>query len=443
MANSEGSKQKEVLEGIGNLAVSGYKSIAEEQGLDIRPLTILAGANSSGKSSFMQPLLLLKQTLEAGYDPGPLLLNGPNVKFTSVDQLLSRTVRGEISSVFSIQVRTGDGAQARLEFKRDPRHGVGILKQEIIGPDSVKTTLRPEMSAAEIEPSIPPAVRDILRRSKAEGSEGTWFVGRDKSFLQVRLGRKDEEADKGFLFGPGYGFVARHVRELVHVPALRGNPARTYPVTAVGKNFPGTFEVYVASIIAEWQRSNSRELGLLGQDLEKLGLTWKVTATKIDDTQVELQVGRLTHAARGGAYDLVNLADVGFGVSQTLPVLVALRTAAKGQLVYLEQPEIHLHPRAQSEMSEVLGDAARRGVRVVVETHSNLLLLGIQTLVREGRLPADQVKLHWFKRAPDGSTHVESADVDNEGRFGEWPEDFAQVLLEAEGRYLDASPSRS
>jgi hypothetical protein len=64
---------------IAELQVAGFKSISHEQRIDIRPLTILAGANSSGKSSMMQPLLLLKQTLEAPYDAGPLLLNGPNV----------------------------------------------------------------------------------------------------------------------------------------------------------------------------------------------------------------------------------------------------------------------------------------------------------------------------------------------------------------------------
>src|SRR5215831_15213146 len=73
---------------ITSLSVSGFKSIVEEQTLEVRPLTLLAGANSSGKSSMMQPLLLLKQTLEAPYDPGPLLLNGPNVRFTSFAQFL-------------------------------------------------------------------------------------------------------------------------------------------------------------------------------------------------------------------------------------------------------------------------------------------------------------------------------------------------------------------
>src|SRR6266404_946129 len=75
---------------IAEIKVAGFKSISDEQGIEIRPLTILAGANSSGKSSIMQPVLLLKQTLEASYDPGPLLLNGPNVKFTAAEQLLSR-----------------------------------------------------------------------------------------------------------------------------------------------------------------------------------------------------------------------------------------------------------------------------------------------------------------------------------------------------------------
>ena len=68
---------KKTIEGITKIAVKGFKSIAEEREIDIRPLTILAGANSSGKSSIMQPLLMLKQTLEAPYDPGPLLIDGP------------------------------------------------------------------------------------------------------------------------------------------------------------------------------------------------------------------------------------------------------------------------------------------------------------------------------------------------------------------------------
>ena len=110
--------------------------------------------------------------------------------------------------------------------------------------------------------------------------------------------------------------------------------------------------------------------------MSALGLTWKVEARSVDDTRVELRVGRLsTRPRKGGAKDLVSIADVGFGVSQTLPVVVALLAAGPGQMVFIEQPEIHLHPRAQVAMAALLAKAAQRGVRVVVETHSSLLRL--------------------------------------------------------------------
>ena len=76
------------------ITVKGFKSLYDECRLEIRPPPLLAGANSSGKTSAMQPLLLLKQTLEASYDPGPLLLDGPNVKLTSTKQALCRLALG-------------------------------------------------------------------------------------------------------------------------------------------------------------------------------------------------------------------------------------------------------------------------------------------------------------------------------------------------------------
>ncbi len=158
----------------------------------------------------------------------------------------------------------------------------------------------------------------------------------------------------------------------------------------------------------------------------------------MDDTQVELRVGRLTHGKSGTDRDLVNIADVGFGVSQSLPVLVALIVAEPGQVVYLEQPEMHLHPRAQRRLAHVLADAANRGVIVVAETHGSLLLREVQTLVATGRLPTDKVKLHWFQRQEEGRTVVTSADLDENGAYGDWPEDFDEVELNADQAYLDA-----
>jgi hypothetical protein len=63
-------------------------------------------------------------------------------------------------------------------------------------------------------------------------------------------------------------------------------------------------------------------------------------------------------------------------------------------------------------------------------------------LVAEGALPPDRVALHWFSLDQDGATEVRSADLDEAGAFGDWPEDFAEVALDAQARYLDAAEKR-
>jgi predicted ATPase len=144
-----------------------------------------------------------------------------------------------------------------------------------------------------------------------------------------------------------------------------------------------------------------------------------------------------------GDGDYVNVADVGLAVSTVLPVLVALIQADPGQLVYIEQPELHLHPKAQVLMAELLADAANRGVRLVIETHSSLLLQGILTCVAKGAITPDKVALHWFTRNDDGVTKVKTADLDAQGRFGDWPADFDSVEMKASNDYLDAMETTS
>jgi len=172
--------------------------------------------------------------------------------------------------------------------------------------------------------------------------------------------------------------------------------------------------------------------------MRKLELAQNVLVKRLNDAEMQVLINR----AEDSPYDMVSITDVGFGVSQVLPVLVALRAANEGQLVYLEEPEIHLHPRAQIKLADILAAAARRGVRVVAETHSSLLLRAIQTLVANGSLPADLVRLHWFSRSAEGATHVKSASPDENGAFGDWPEDFGDVALQSEKEYLDAVESK-
>ena len=449
---------KKQIEGITKIAVKGFKSIAEECEIDIRPLTILAGANSSGKSSIMQPLLMLKQTLEAFYDPGPLLIDGPNVQFTEALQFLSTLSSKDRIDRFQIQVEAHvfDVFDSVSTVFKKGQDGIEIIemtaerKSETLSP-SMRFTLSPDMSPEDIksltdQPVIPKYSSDELpeelRRLEKfldEFSsqmrqnfmpEDVDSVTRSRCFLHLR-------SQNGYTVYDITSNLATSILNSIHLPGLRGNPERTYKMTGTGPRYPGTFEDYVASVIHEWQAEENKHLKGVTAALRALKLAGQVGTEKIGDARIELQVGRLLQEDFDEV-DMVSIADVGFGVSQVLPVLVALAVARPGQLVYLEQPELHLHPRAQVALARVLASAAKRGVRVVAETHSSLLLLAVQTLVAEGDLSPELVKLHWFTRREDGITEVDSVDLDEAGTYGDWPVDFDDVSLNVQSRFLDA-----
>ena len=87
------------------ITVQGYKSIVDETSVEFKNLTIFAGVNSSGKSSIFQPLLLLKQTLDVSTHPGEILINGPHLEFTLIEQFLSKTENGQSNSFSRIRKR--------------------------------------------------------------------------------------------------------------------------------------------------------------------------------------------------------------------------------------------------------------------------------------------------------------------------------------------------
>lgn len=432
------------LPAITAIEVEGFKSLARRTRVELRPLTILAGANSSGKSSAMQGLLLLKQTLDASYDPGPLLLRNSHVKFSSIDQLISRVdgKRSKRTFKFAIESRRLE-ARLALSFRRQAAETLELRRMDLLEGERT-LSLAGGMSQAELRSQL-----TFFQESGSASVERAFgktleiiapvlTVARDRCFL--RLARK-VRVDPGNTLPLGntlLDHLADLLRQVLHLPGLRGNPERAYPTTAVGATFPGTFDIYTASVILSWQKHKDIRLGKLDRMAEQLGLTWRVRARQLDATRIEVLVGRLPRKGKDES-DLVNLADVGFGVSQVLPVAVALLQAQPGQMVYIEQPELHLHPRAQTVMAGLLGEAADRGVRVVAETHSALLLLSFQTLVAQGRISPETVILHWFQRDAEGLTKVTRGELDRQGAYGDWPEDFGEVILEAESAYLDAA----
>lgn len=117
-------------------------------------------------------------------------------------------------------------------------------------------------------------------------------------------------------------------------------------------------------------------------------------------------------------------ANVGFGVTYALPIIVAVLHASPDSLLLIENPEAHLHPQGQSQMGRLLACAASCGVQIIVETHSDHVLNGMRVAVYEGLLNPDDVQLHFFQRGRDGLTQVISPTINRDARIHPWPDGF-------------------
>jgi len=270
-----------------------------------------------------------------------------------------------------------------------------------------------------------------------------YHAERYRYYLRIKASRSSDASDSWSKSDEFYETMRlnKEIRRLILVPGLRGDQLRKWRLAEVPATnvYEGPFESYVPSIIEYWQQTNpllSPSINELNAALKLLGLASSVRTLRLNESQIEMRVPRTFTSDED---DHVNVADVGLAVSSVLPVLVAIIQADPGQMVYIDQPDLHLHPKAQVLLAQLLVNAADRGVRLVIETHSSLLLRGILTEVARGKIANDKVILHWFERDKEtGLSTVKPAHPDSAGRVGDWPEDFSDVELRSDNDYLDA-----
>src|SRR4051794_12466662 len=169
--------------GITGLFVHGFKSLMDPTDLAIRPLTVLAGANSSGKSSILQPLLLLKQTLEASYDPGPLRIDGPNVEFTAVEQFLSRigVRKDKLAPRLKIGLEVNDEVLELTFQRRQKGRPLELVEMSGRADEGGGYSLRPGWSGAELRDHMPPSWQEFF-------PGGELSIRRNRCFFEISLG---------------------------------------------------------------------------------------------------------------------------------------------------------------------------------------------------------------------------------------------------------------
>jgi predicted ATPase len=165
---------------------------------------------------------------------------------------------------------------------------------------------------------------------------------------------------------------------------------------------------------------------IIASKLKEMGLIEEFKVNPISEKRQEYEVKVCTK----GSHDWVDLPDVGFGISQVLPVLVQCFYAPRGSIIIIEQPEIHLHPNAQSFLADVMIDVINsrengvdRNIQLIIETHSEHFLRRLQRRIAENIVPQEKVSAYFANIAKTPAT-LEKLQIDLFGNIQNWPDNF-------------------
>jgi len=436
---------------LNKLRIRNFKIWKDTGEIRMAPITLFFGANSSGKSSIGQFLMMLKQTVESpdrkavfypggknsavqlgSYQEMVFHLNPENnisfaYKWSLPDILKFKDpVSGESFSadalVFQAEVGLGDKDQRTLSVEQ--------FKYQLLYDKDVELTIGLEKQSNKKTEYKATSTRYNLVRQK----------GRPWSFRgTVRFyGFPDEMT----AYHQNADFVQdlnltheRLFRSVCYLGPLRTKPERLYSWTGVMPESVGyAGENTVAAILAARNRKIS--LGykrrakpfdeIIALKLMEMGLIEEFKFNPISEQRQEYEVQLRTKGLR----DWVDLPDVGFGISQVLPVLVQCFYAPAGSIILMEQPEIHLHPSAQSALADVMIDVinskengADRNIQLIIETHSEHFLRRLQRRIAEDAVTQERVSAYFADIAKTPAS-LEPLQIDDFGNIRNWPEGF-------------------
>jgi predicted ATPase len=361
----------------------------ESLSLPLAPFTLLSGTNSSGKSSIIQSLVLLQQTMSEHEWSSRLLLNGASVRLGTVADVIDQ-VHGRRN--FDIGVETDD---VRIDWEFS-----GERSDMSVTVDRVMLDGQQSPTQGALRYLLPPNVPEVAL-----------------AFAQRLRNANYLTAER---IGP---------REIY----LLEDPETTRNVGPAGEH---------AASVLFWSRENHVSPGLcvpnfpstLQRQVEARMQTF-FPGCGLELTQIP-QVNSVTLGLRTSEdTDFHRPTNVGFGLTQVLPIVVAALSASPGDLLLIENPEVHLHPAGQSLMGRFLAEVAGAGVQVIVESHSDHVLNGLRRAVRSGSLTAEEVALHFFRSRGQKAPQVVMPTIDGSGNVDDWPKGFFDQF-DADVNYL-------
>ena len=381
----------------------------EQLRLQLAPLTLLAGLNASGKSTVIQALTLLHQTMaENPRSPG-LVLNGKDVTLGSADEIV-------------------DKVSGRDSFA--------------IGIDHTDVSMRWNMRVAAKERMPVTAKERILFETGsliAPFATIEWHTEQEHGYMS------QEYADDVFTITGPTAKLLQTIQSMTYISADRIGPRETYQASSVvqqtgvgarGEYTPWFIDTYDDLLIPDAMCCHGATPVLKRQVEAWMEAFFPGSGFEIEHlARTNLLVMRLRTSTATNYHRPVN---VGYGLSHVLPVLTAClgavglaqRDTQIAPLVMIENPELHLHPAGQSAMGLFLSRVAATGAQVIIETHSDHILNGIRKAVKGvGAAPIlrpDQVAIHFFQPRDEYGKRpqVISPVIDTQGNLDIWPPDF-------------------
>lgn len=351
--------------------------------LPLGNLTILSGTNASGKSSVLQSLMLLHQTMRDHEWSSRLVLNGDIAQVGTVSDIVD-----QVTSRYRFGIGVSDEeVRCNWEFSGERGDMSANLDQVVIDNDALPA---------------PPVLR--------------WLLPLD--------------VDEAILA------LSSRIRGLDYISAERDGPREAYPILdKFGIHGVGSRGEYaVSALFHGGDERIADELSLQGiaSTLSRQVESWMdrfFPGCRLEVSRVANTNTATLGIRTSDAIDFLRPIHCGFGITQILPIIVAVLTASvdhanRSSLILIENPEVHLHPAGQALMGSFLAKAAYSGVQLIVETHSDHVLNGVRRAVKSGNAESDDVAIHFLQDRFKHESQVLSPIIDSAGNIDAWPEGF-------------------
>ncbi len=414
---------------ITHIRMKNFKSWKDSGNVKLTPLTGFFGTNSSGKSSLLQMLLLLKQTIE-NKEKDDIIFFGIDSSYVNLGNF-REVIHGhkvDTPLVFQLECKL---THSRSLFEIQQDSSAWEQKIEQFAYESIFRIEEGEFILDKFS-----YASSLGKSKKLEYSDGRVTFYHHIGDLSIHLNNCYGMLKSGTSKQQKYlkKFASAFEEQFSHVYYLgpsRVHPQRDYNWQGIHPGHSGqwgdrTIDALLSARVRKLNTLHKTEEVPIEQRisdwLQEMELAHSFSLNWIEaqgSTTYEVRIQKTSSSPP------VTLVDMGYGLSQFLPVLVLCYYAPEGSTLILEQPGIHLHPKVQSQLADLLIEVVNeRKLQILVESHSEHLLTRIQRRIVEKQIESNDVALY-FCRNDGGTSTIDKLDVDEEsGDIKNWPENF-------------------